>query len=545
MYYFNIELLIALVGGLVATVCPYLLGGLWCGKGMAKYFFVSRSMLLILATVLGGSCVHGAKQAVQTTFTVGLTRETLPLHSSEDGVVQHRSAYYGQIGVGHPNTQYFDVVFDTGSGHVIVPTSLCRTPSCQKHRRYKRKASHTWIDIDHLGNPKIVKPGESRDMLSVAFGTGEVSGVFMREYVCLGSKDERHQGTKTGAMPDRSMMGNSLLQRTIAHSQTASTQDTRTLDEVGLRVKMRAAEIEKAEATLGKGGCTDLSFIYATDMTSEPFESLRFDGIVGLGLAPLSESGSFNLMKVMAETGAWMSTPGHEHIFSVFLGFSEDEPSEITFGGMKPERLAEGSEISYHKVQDPSFGYWQISVDDVRVNGQSIGFCSDGTCRAIWDTGTSLVAVPADIGDELVDSLRYQTFTDSCNGSEVELEFDIAGRMITLSPVDFFRPEFTLDQWWQRREVPAGSETADDQSPVVPPDRGLSLPSGGARYCVPMLMSIMLDAPLSRKTFIFGEPVMQKYHAVFNATPEAPSIGFAKAYHTILQKPREDFLKQG
>ena len=43
--------------------------------------------------------------------------QEIPLHSS-GGVVQHKSAYYGQIYVGGPLSQHFEVVFDTGSGHL-------------------------------------------------------------------------------------------------------------------------------------------------------------------------------------------------------------------------------------------------------------------------------------------------------------------------------------------------------------------------------------------------------------------------------------------
>jgi len=47
--------------------------------------------------------------------------------------------------------------------------------------------------------------------------------------------------------------------------------------------------------------------------------------------------------------------------------------------------------------------------------------------------------------------------------------------------------------------------------------------------CIPMLMFMDLPAPLSPKTMIFGEPVLQKYYTVFDAI--VPQVGFATAHH--------------
>merc|ERR1719199_1289488 len=112
-------------------------------------------------------------------FTVVIERQQQPAHEAGE-----RNAYFGTLSVGSP-PQPFKVVFDTGSGHLILPSMYCHTDTCKAHNRYKRSASSTARDIDWNG--ALVQPGQPRDQLSVAFGTGDVTGVFVEEQVCLGS----------------------------------------------------------------------------------------------------------------------------------------------------------------------------------------------------------------------------------------------------------------------------------------------------------------------------------------------------------------------
>lgn len=532
MEYVSNEVLAALVGGATAVLLPSLLKAA-PRKKKGSSASPTSCVFALLASLFGGMCVTAAKQAVQSSFTVKLNRQTLPLHS-DDGVVQHKSAYYGQIALGYPVPQYMDVVFDTGSGHVVVPSVLCKSPSCKKHRRYKRRPSTTAQDIDVNGNASAIVPGQPRDMLSISFGTGEVSGVFLRDYTCLGSQGERDELIRQKlAGPEGSVKGASLIQvKNIAAAKVQVEQQE--LSEAEEKELERAENMLQAEEALGKDGCADMQFIYATEMSSEPFESLLFDGIVGLGLPPLSETPNFNFLNVMANSGAWESKPGLEYTFAVFLGFTDEEDSEITFGGVRQEHIAEGEFMSWHDVPDAHLGYWQIKIHSISANGTKLDFCDDGTCRAIVDTGTSLVAVPADIGDALVDRLRFASHNeDGCAGAGPALEFDLGNYSVVLDPSDVHRPEFTLDRAWQGN-MDHDNETKDQTMK----NQALALPEGEPKYCVPMLMSIQLGDPLSEKTFIFGEPAIQKYYVAFDASPSAPRVGFAEAHHIVKRPPR-------
>merc|ERR1719160_2230833 len=76
------------------------------------------------------------------------------IHSSKDSEntkVVHKTAYYGRVEIGTPR-QAFTVVFDTGSGNLMVPSTFCRGHACTMHKRFDRKASATAEDINADGS---------------------------------------------------------------------------------------------------------------------------------------------------------------------------------------------------------------------------------------------------------------------------------------------------------------------------------------------------------------------------------------------------------
>jgi len=414
-------------------------------------------------------------------FTVTLRKQTLPLHT-QDGMVHHKSAYFGNLSIGRPNPQEFCVVFDTGSGHLIVPSVMCKTETCKKHRRYRRRQSTTAVDIDVDGTPVI--KGNSRDQLTVSFGTGEVSGVFMHDRVCLG--EVRKQPLLVASDAPGAVSGTSMLQantKTEANSAHPSEDDGR-------------AKVEEP-------GCLNMRFITAIAMTDDPFERFNFDGIMGLGLKSLSQAPPFNLVEMGAQEGAWYGDDQRLKMFGVFLAVSDLEDSEITMGGYKKEHIASGEQIAWNKAYDEEHGHWQIKVKSIKAAGKRLPYCDDGTCRAVVDTGTSLLGVSSTLGSTLVDTLRYESAAGFCGGDLPSLEIELEHITVVLGPADIARPEFMSD-----------ADAANADTPHT---------------CIPMLMFMDLPAPLSPKSLILGEPVLQKYYTVFDA--RVPQIGFARARH--------------
>ena len=52
------------------------------------------------------------------------------------------------------------------------------------HRSFRRFEGETAIDIEHDGTPTS---SADRDMITINFGTGEVTGIFVQDHVCLGN----------------------------------------------------------------------------------------------------------------------------------------------------------------------------------------------------------------------------------------------------------------------------------------------------------------------------------------------------------------------
>merc|ERR1719203_1652104 len=90
--------------------------------------------------------------------------------------VVHKTAYWGQITLGTP-PQQFKVIFDTGSGNLIVPASDCTVPGCAPHKKYTSKASTTSAFVTN-------EKGEGSS--EITFGTGQVSGGFVKDSLCMG-----------------------------------------------------------------------------------------------------------------------------------------------------------------------------------------------------------------------------------------------------------------------------------------------------------------------------------------------------------------------
>jgi len=67
----------------------------------------------------------------------------------------------------------------------MVPSTYCKSRACTQHKQFDRKMSQTAEDIQADGTH--AQKGAARDQITVTFGTGEISGVFFQDDVCIGS----------------------------------------------------------------------------------------------------------------------------------------------------------------------------------------------------------------------------------------------------------------------------------------------------------------------------------------------------------------------
>jgi len=387
-----------------------------------------------------------------------------------DGVVYYKTAYWGTLTVGQPGKP-FSVVFDTGSGHLILPTTWCHTRSCKAHRRYKRSASKTAVDMDYDGRP--VGPGEERDQLTVSFGTGEVNGVFVEDDVCIGDRT-----------------GNKKQDQLVPTGQKMAD------------------------------GCLRMRMLAAVEMSDDPFADFAFDGVLGLGLPGLSDAPEFNFMHMVAQAREHAAEKPHR--FAIFLAGHDGEASELTLGGYAPERLQ--NELGWSPVYKPEIGQWMLEVKSLHVDGEPVAFCNEG-CRAIVDTGTSLIAVPSDVLPELYELLMHPASeVMSCDGPGPRLEIELEGATLNLEPQDYAHVTTTRSLWGDaQKKLPKFMRNPDFEEDD---DEG--------EMCKAMLMAMDVPEPVGPKVIILGEPVLRRYYTVYEHGPQ-PRVGFALAKHAEKQ----------
>jgi len=98
----------------------------------------------------------------------------------------HALQYYGSVSVGTP-PQHFKVIFDSGSGHLLLPSAKCDSPACERHPRFWENKSSTAIPIGWADEPlKRAEDDSDRDTQVINFAMGDCVGQYVRDKVCLG-----------------------------------------------------------------------------------------------------------------------------------------------------------------------------------------------------------------------------------------------------------------------------------------------------------------------------------------------------------------------
>jgi len=397
---------------------------------------------------------------------ITLRRESVPV-KRQGKVVSFKTSYSGIIGVGAPVPQPFRVVFDTGSGHVVVPAATCESDACLVHQRFNMSASETAVPINADGT--AVPDGELCDQVDIGFGTGQITGEFVRDKVCLGVDGDNQENT-----------------------------------------------------------CLEMNVVMAVKMSTQPFKSFNFDGIMGLGLSSLALSDDFSFFDLVSKSGRVRSAH-----FGVFLteGDVEGEESEIAIGGYNEDRLMHP--LAWSPVAMADFGYWQVRILAVRVDGVELDVCKDGTCRGVVDTGTSHLGIPAPHDREVASLLTVDAgdLLDCRLAQTPVMEIQLETINITLSAENYMR-RLPL-----REGVNVGSATGvvlpandshaaasvtSEPTPLLDENE-----TAVTRHCRPRLMPVNLPEPVGPKLFILGEPVLHRYYTVYDW--KGLQVGFSLA----------------
>lgn len=408
----------------------------------------------------------------------------------------HVREYYGTISVGTP-PQSIDVVFDTGSGNLVLPVDKCNSFVCRQHHRFRAANSTTALQIAFNDDTPLA-PGEpdneeNRDTTTITYGSGKLTGEYIRDKVCVG--------------------GPAVVRK--KGGQAAS-----------------AAQPGWPFSPSGPHVCTPVDFLGVVKESTFPFSDLPFDGILGLGLDGLSTGKSFNFVNNLGRNGTLRSS-----LFAFFLADPEaDEQSEVTFGSFRPERIvgmssagdlapssspggtsSPSSALTWLPIPeerpDPdtglSSGYWLVSMRDVSIRGDKLGICDDFSanprCRVALDTGSALLMGPPMAVSQLIQKIGLK---EDCSNIDklpaLSFELDaVAGGSFTV--------------------VLEHTDYAEHSAPDDDDDGGgRGRPSCGLSIQPLQMPDGML--PL----WIFGQNVLRKYYTIFDKQRDRIGMGLAR-----------------
>jgi hypothetical protein len=403
--------------------------------------------------------------ATRPIVTIPLDKQHVPVKHNER-VVMNKTAYFGDIFFGEGHDQRFTVVFDTGSGHLMLPSVKCWSDTCRQHTQF---------------DPALSQSPLKSDRIEILYGTGEVKGDSIRERVCLGQPANVSNGTNiTGVLPNG------------------------------------AKALENAQF------CVDLDMVLATEMTEQPFSAFEFDGVLGLGLRDLAVSPSYSFLHQIVLAEEHYQVP---HMFGVFISEEDSIPSEISFGGYDEARML--SSLQWTPVNRPELGYWQVRINNITINEAPFPYCDDGTCVAILDSGTSSLGVPKpllhDIHFHLARSISLEKDDELLHKGDCRhydgptLSFHLEGMTLDLEASDYSRPSpfhGRTNLLSNAADFIKNAATPSDDEPQ-------------STYCRATLLPVTMEDPMPVKTFILGEPALKRYYTAYDWGEER--VGFALA----------------
>lgn len=416
---------------------------------------------------------------------IPLSREAVPI-IRQGKTVSFKTSYSGNISLGTP-AQPFRVVFDTGSGHVVVPSVDCMNETCIQHRRYNLKASTTGVAINVDGSP--VPQDELCDQVTIGYGTGKLTGEFASEEVCLGDH---------------------------------STNDRKS--------------------------CFKTNVVMAVRMTNQPFSSFAFDGIFGLALSGLTISPDFSFFNRLTKQdpsaalqfGAFL-TDGEDELQGL--------KPELALGGYNKDRLM--TSLKWAPVAQSEMGYWQVNIQAVRIGNRTLDICKDGSCRGVVDTGTSHIGVPGMSLQEFVEDLSTDAAellpgdvtptdldhdtVDCRNAKAPQLELVLDGMVLPVFPENYMRP-ISLPSGIKVGSNFNSKESDQYEMHAVP----VNSQGKESRMCTPRLMPVNLPKPLGPNLFILGEPVLHRYYTVYDWEKKAIGFGLASNHRNRMAFAHKD-----
>ncbi|GAB5363979.1 hypothetical protein AAMO2058_000930100 [Amorphochlora amoebiformis] len=220
------------------------------------------------------------------------------------------------------------------------------------------------------------------------------------------------------------------------------------------------------------------AFGLITSEDGDVFESIAFSGIFGLAYPKMASMGGTPAFDALITSGSL-----DVGSFSFYYSDFPHQDSAVFFGPPDPDYYVG----SFAYVPVVEHRYWAIGLESVTVSTHPDSNLCYGTCKAVLDTGTSLICGPSGAVRKLLRLLG-----SSCNiGSLPKLKFKFsAGVTLDLDPKDY----------------------------II----GLEKESSGCKAGV-----MPLDVPPPRgPLWVLGDVFLRKYYTLFDR--DKNRVGFAK-----------------
>jgi len=233
------------------------------------------------------------------------------------------------------------------------------------------------------------------------------------------------------------------------------------------------------------------------ETTEEPgtvFQTANFDGILGLAFKSIAVGGYPPVFETIV--GQHGSSSDFLPQFAFYLG-KDGADGELSLGSYNTERF-EG-ELNW--VPLSSATYWQFPFTSFKV-GDGVEACPCGSCQAIADSGTSLIAGPTDQIQKINEKIGadYEGLVDCESLSTLpNVDITISGQKYSLAADDYI----------------------------------LKVNQMGQEYCMSGFQSLEISG-----LWILGDVFMRKYYTVFHygngstTGDDYAKVGFALAKHS-------------
>ncbi|CDW75789.1 pepsinogen c precursor [Stylonychia lemnae] len=213
-----------------------------------------------------------------------------------------------------------------------------------------------------------------------------------------------------------------------------------------------------------------------------------YDAIIGLAYPKMASHGK-PIMDSMIDQKL-LDT----NMFAFFMSMTTNEQSELTFGGYDEDRV--DGEINWHPVADQLF--WSLNLEDIKLNGQSLGICQDRKCLVTPDSGTSLMTAPSWAFEKLKKLLPYK---EDCND---KTQFGVLTFVIDGKEYDIPSHHFM--------------------------ERYINVFEFGDQVCSTSMSTLNIEQDGQENLFIVGDSFMQIYYSIFDRDNDR--VGLVRAKQT-------------